>query len=230
MQLDAVIGQVRELGGGNLELGVDLVDDRAGAAGALVVHRGDLLLAAGLFVVLEDDDLGVLAAQLDDRVHLGVQLLDGERDGVDFLDKLRADHLGDGAAARSGDKDAGVVGRHTGVGFHTAQELENLFRLPGFVALIVLPDGLVGRSVNHDRLYCGRADIQTNQIFLHHLPSGKAVSTVGCQAAGLRRSGHLRFGHREPGRRQARSLSIRSLTCQANCAAVPATPSRCGTL
>ena len=99
VQLDAVIALVGELGGGNLELGVDLVDDCAGAARAFVVHRRDLLLAAGLFVVLEDDDLRVLSAELDDGIDLGMQLLDGEGDGVDFLDELRADHLGDGAAA-----------------------------------------------------------------------------------------------------------------------------------
>ena len=110
VQLDAVIALVGELGGGNLELGVDLVDDCAGAARALVVHRRDLFLAAGLFVVLEDDDLRVLPAELDDGIDLGVQLLDGERDGVDFLDELRADHLGDRAAAGSGDEDARVVG------------------------------------------------------------------------------------------------------------------------
>ena len=39
MQLDAVVALVAEFRRGNLQLGVDLVDDRAGAAGALVVHR-----------------------------------------------------------------------------------------------------------------------------------------------------------------------------------------------
>ena len=99
VQLDAVIALVGKLGGGDLELGIDLVDHRSGAAGALVVHGGDLLLAPGLFVIFEDDDLGVLSAQLDDGVHLGMKLLDGKRDGVDLLHKFRADHLGDGSAA-----------------------------------------------------------------------------------------------------------------------------------
>ena len=72
MQLDALVAHLAELFGGNAQLGVDLVDDRAGAAGALVVHRRNLLLAAGLRVLLEDDDLGVLAAQLDHRAALRV--------------------------------------------------------------------------------------------------------------------------------------------------------------
>ena len=96
VQLEAVVAHVAELLGGDPQLGVDLVDDRAGAAGALVVHRRDLLLPAGLRVFLEDDDLGVLAAQLDDRADLRVELLDRQRDGVDLLDELGAD-----AAARS---------------------------------------------------------------------------------------------------------------------------------
>ena len=46
MQLDALVAHLAELLGGNAQLGVDLVDDRARAAGALVVHRRHLLLAA----------------------------------------------------------------------------------------------------------------------------------------------------------------------------------------
>ena len=99
VQLDSVIALVGELGGGDLQLGVDLVDNRTGAACALVVHRRDLLLAAGLFVVFKDDDLRILPAEFDDGIDLGVQFLDGERDGVDFLHELRADHLRDSAAA-----------------------------------------------------------------------------------------------------------------------------------
>ncbi len=78
VQLDAVVCLIAEFVGGNLQLGIDLVDHRAGAAGALVVHGRNLLLAAGLRVVLEDDDLGILAAEFDDGVHLGVQLLDSK--------------------------------------------------------------------------------------------------------------------------------------------------------
>ena len=168
MQLDAVVGLVGKLGSGDLEFGVDLVDDRARTAGALVVHRGDLLLAPGLFVILEDDDLRILPAQLDDRVHLGMELLDGERDGVHFLDEFGADHLGDRAAARSSDKDAGVLRADAGFGFHAAQKLETLFRLSCFVALVVLPDGFVRCGIHHDRLDRGGADVQTDQKSLHH--------------------------------------------------------------
>ena len=46
---------------------------------------------------------------------------------MDFLDKLRADHLCDGAASRSGDKDPGVPRVNPRVRFHPPQKLETLF-------------------------------------------------------------------------------------------------------
>ncbi len=77
MQLDPSVSLMAKLLWWNPKFGVDLVDDRAGAAGALVVHRRDLLLAAGLLVFLEDDDLGVLSTKFHHRVHLRVKLLNG---------------------------------------------------------------------------------------------------------------------------------------------------------
>ena len=54
-------------------------------------------LVAGLLVLLEHDDLGVLAAELDHAADVGVELLHRHRDGVDLLHELRAERL-----ARSG--------------------------------------------------------------------------------------------------------------------------------
>ena len=99
MQLDADVALVAQFCGGNLQLGVDLVDDGARAAGALVVHRRNFLLAAGVLVFLEDDDLRILSAELDDRVHFRMQLLDGQRHGRDFLHELGADQVGQRASA-----------------------------------------------------------------------------------------------------------------------------------
>ena len=76
MQLDAGVALVAEFFGWNLELRVDLVDDGARTSRALVVHRRDFFLAAGIPVFLENDDFGILPAQFNDRVHLGVQLFD----------------------------------------------------------------------------------------------------------------------------------------------------------
>src|SRR5208337_2167375 len=46
VQLDSGVALVAKLCGRDLKLGVDLVDDGARTAGALVVHRRDLFLAA----------------------------------------------------------------------------------------------------------------------------------------------------------------------------------------
>ncbi len=81
-----------------------------------------------------------------------MKLFDGEGDGVDFLHKLRADHLGDIAAAGSCHEDARVVGRDSGLCFHAAQKLEDLLGLARLMALIVLPQRLVGDGVDDDRL------------------------------------------------------------------------------
>ena len=70
-----------EAAGIGVEQGCHLVDERARAAGAGAVH-------ALLDAVIEVDDLGVLAAQLDGDVGGRDEGLDGALAGDDFLDKL----------------------------------------------------------------------------------------------------------------------------------------------
>ena len=117
--------------GRDLQLGDDLVDDGACAAGAFVIHAGNLLLAPAAGVFLEDDDLCVLPAEFDDRIHLGVKLLDGERDGVDLLHELCADQLGQAVAARTGDEDAGVAGSDAKLALHACGETPAAFPAGG---------------------------------------------------------------------------------------------------
>ena len=164
MQLDAGVALVAEFFGGNLELRVDLVDDGARASRAFVVHRRDFFLAAGVPVFLEDDDLGILPAQFNDRVHFGVQLFDRQRDCGDFLHKLRADQVGQRASARAGDEDAAVVRSNADFLLHALEEFQQLLRLLGFVTLVVLPDDLVGFGVDNDRLHRRRANIHADGI------------------------------------------------------------------
>ena len=66
MKFDAVVFLFGKELRGDLQLGIDLVNDRTRAAGALVVHGWNLLLASRLIVIFEDDDLRVLAAEFDD--------------------------------------------------------------------------------------------------------------------------------------------------------------------
>ncbi len=167
VELVSVIGLLAEELCRDLELGVDLVDDRSGAAGTLVVHRRNLLLATALGVRLEDDDLRVLTAQLDDRHHLGVLLLDREGDRVDLLDKLRADPATDVRTAGAGHEEASVAGLKAGdLGLHLLEHHHRPLRLLGVVALIVLPDDLIRFGVENDRLDGGRAKIKTGEKFV----------------------------------------------------------------
>ena len=163
VQLDPEVAHLAELLGRDLELGVDLVDDRAGSAGTLVVHRRDLLFLAGLLILFEDDDLGVLAAELDDGLDIGVEFFDGQRDGVDFLNEAPAEARGDRARTGAGHEDAkGVLRNAVEVRFDLFEKLDALFRLLGVVALIVLPEDLIRRRIDDDGLDGGRADVQAH--------------------------------------------------------------------
>ena len=51
--------------------------------------------------IFEDDDLGVLAAELDDRVHFGMQLLHRERDALTSCTNLAPIRVGDARRRRS---------------------------------------------------------------------------------------------------------------------------------
>ena len=127
MDAHAPIGQLRHLIGGNVQLGLNLVNDRAGAARAFVVHRGDLPAPSAADFGLEYDDLGVLAAEFDDRLGIGMQLLDSQRDGVDLLHETSANRRGQRMAAGAGDEDAAVAGRNAGFAFHAQQEITAAF-------------------------------------------------------------------------------------------------------
>src|SRR5215470_17562544 len=105
MQLDAEVSLIAELLAGDLQFGVDLVDDSSRAASALVVHGRNLLLTAAGLVLFEDDDLGVLATELYHRVHFGMELLDGKRHCRDFLNELCSEQRSQRAASGTRNED-----------------------------------------------------------------------------------------------------------------------------
>jgi hypothetical protein len=160
MQLDPVISLQSQLGGGNLQLRVDLVDDSSGSAGTLIVHRGDFFLASGLVVILKYDDFRVLSSELNHRIHLGVKLFDRQRHGSDLLHKLRANLIGNSVTARARHEHPRVVPVDSHLRFHAAQEFQGLFRLLGLVTLVVLPQNLVALGIYDGRLDCGGTDVK----------------------------------------------------------------------
>ena len=88
-----------------------LVDERARAAGAGAVH-------ALLDAVIEVDDLGVLAAQLDGDVGGRDEGLDGAFAGDDLLDKLQVEPLGQQHAAGAQADAVQIHGRHQPARLH----------------------------------------------------------------------------------------------------------------
>ena len=123
-----------------------------------------------------------------------MQLLDRQRNRRHFLYKLGADLLGDRAAAGTGHEHARVVRIDAGFGFHALQEFQRLFRLLGLVALIVLPEHLVARSIDDHRFHRGRAHIQPHQKL-----DLAIVAVHWLSAAGFARcaSGSLGFERRD---------------------------------
>ena len=96
----------------HLQQGGDLVDEGPGAAGAAAVHahigHGE---GAGVGIGLEEDHLGVLAAQLDGAAHLLIPALQGGGVGRHLLGKGNAQALGDGLGPRPGQAEAeGLAG------------------------------------------------------------------------------------------------------------------------
>ena len=166
VQLDVVISLLCEFLDWDLQLGIDFVNDRARTSGALVIHGRNLLLAAGLVVILEHDDLRVLPAQFDHRIHFGMELLDRQRHSCHFLHELRANLLGNRAAARAGQKHARVMAADADVAFHSLQEFEGLLRLLGFMPLVIPPENLVRGRVDNYSFHRGRTDIQSNHEFI----------------------------------------------------------------
>ena len=107
-------GQLLELVRRHIQQGGDLVDERAGAAGAAAVHPhvGGLELSGGL-VIVEEDHLGVLSAQLHGGADLGVQGPDGGGVGHHLLDVAGPQSGGDGPPAGAADPDAEPGKRET---------------------------------------------------------------------------------------------------------------------
>jgi hypothetical protein len=164
VQLRVVEADLHDLFIGEADLDHALVDGGAGARRALVVHRGDGGLAAGLLVLLEDDDLGVLTAQLADRADVGVQGLDRQGDRVDLLHELRPDVGADRGAARAGDEGADLVvtqvRERRSDPFEKSQDELGLLRL---MPEVVAPEDLLGHGVDDHRLDRGRADVDSDR-------------------------------------------------------------------
>ena len=100
-------GQALEFLRGDLQQGCRLVDERAGAPGAAAIHphiRGDE--AARRLVIVEENDLGVLTAQLNGCPGPGIEGPDRGGVGHHLLYVMDAHGLRDGFSAGAAYRDA----------------------------------------------------------------------------------------------------------------------------
>src|SRR5262249_26311846 len=67
------------------------------------------------------------------------------------------------SAPRSRQKHARVMPVDMDLGFHALQKLQGLLRLFGFVALVILPENLVGRKIDDHGFHGGGTDIQADE-------------------------------------------------------------------
>ena len=134
-----------------VQQGCHLVDECARTAGTGAVH-------ALLDAVVEVDDLGVLAAELDGDVGCRDEGLDGALTGDNLLDKLQVEPLGQQQTARAGDS-AGHLGRRQH-GRGALEQVTGAGADVGVVALVLGVDDLV-IVVEHGELDGGGAHIDT---------------------------------------------------------------------
>jgi hypothetical protein len=142
----------------DLQLARGFLDEgaRAAAAGRLHVH----LLRFAVAARREEQRFHILAADLGDEVHVGMQLLYRRRDRHHLLDELAADQRCNEAGAGAGQEQVVALRREPAVRLDAAQELEHHLGLLGVVALVVLPQRL---AVARDhRLDGRRADVESD--------------------------------------------------------------------
>ena len=148
-----------------MQQGGHLVDKGAGAAGAHAVHP--LLQTAG-----EVDDLGILAAQFDGHVRLGIALFQRRSHRHHLLHKGNVQRPAqiDGAGAGDGGRQGAVTQRFASL---TQQRRQRLLRVSLMAAIVAVDDVVV--FVQNHQLHGGGANVDTGAIGFHRYeipPSG----------------------------------------------------------
>ncbi len=156
------------------------VDGRPRPRGAFVVHRGDDLAPAGFRVFLENNDLGVLAAEFDNAVYVGVQPLDGDGHRIDFLNEARAQLRSNRCGAGTSDESPDIGMFAAGEGpLDIRQHFGHDFRLVRLVSLVAAPEKVECRRFDDHAFDCRgphiNADIQFPLQGFRSLTARRAV-------------------------------------------------------
>jgi hypothetical protein len=147
----------------NGQLGGQLVNERPGTARALVIHAGRALAAIACLPGVEEQNLGVLSAQLDGRLGVGIASLNGQRDRIHFLYEPPAGNAGDLAGPGSRQAQPDRSSSQTHFTRDSLQEIKSGAALLGFVPAIILPDDPVLSVRHHDRLDGCGPDVEADQ-------------------------------------------------------------------
>ncbi len=220
VQADPVVMEPGQVGQGDAQLHADLVDDRTGAPGALVVHRGELLGGAVLGLLAQDDDLGVLPPDFHEGGGLRAAPFHRQRGGQHLLDELGPDQLREHGSAGPGGEHPPVAGPEARFPLHALQEIEQGLQLARLVPAVVLPQDRVGFRIGHHGLdRCGTHVNSGNQSGHNQrlTPNKKWTDIDGGSPT------------RSPGGAAPHRPAIRSPTWSTKLAATPAVPLRCGT-
>src|SRR4030095_14776738 len=126
MDSAAVVLLAPDVGRRDSDLCRYFIDHRAGAAGALVVHRRKLLPPAAA-VVLEQDDLRILTAELDHGLRVGMPPLDSQRNRVDLLHETGSDCGSELAGGRAGGEHTAACRRDNSFALEGVQPREEIF-------------------------------------------------------------------------------------------------------
>ena len=145
------LGGLVHLIGAHLQQGGHLVDEGAGAAGTAAVH-------AHLGAVGQKEDLGVLAAQLNDAVGAGGQLVGGHAGGKNLLHKGHAAALGQAHAGGAGDGQQQRLAVHDLV-VYAGEDLLRLLHNVAVMSLVCMVDKPLF-VIQHHALDGGGANIQ----------------------------------------------------------------------
>ena len=154
--------------GTHLQQSRHLVDEGAGAAGAAAVH-------AHLGAIGQEQDLGILAAQLNDTVRLGHKALDRHAGGEHLLYKGHAAAVGQTHASRTGNAQQRLLTVHL-LGIDAAQQLLRLFQNMAVVPFVCRIQQRI-MFIQHHTLDGGAADVKTysHVVFLLRTNAGDDV-------------------------------------------------------
>ena len=173
------LGHLIEAGGVGVQQRRHLVDEGTRAASARAVH-------ALLDAVVEVNDLGVLAAQLDDDVGLGLEGLNRRLGGDDLLHELKAQPLRQEQTARTSDGDL-----ETCVAKDLARGAEERLHGGAHVGMVALVAGIdeLCVFVENGKLYRGgtHVDAQT-QLAARPVKARTGRDLDGSLRLGKRRS------------------------------------------